>query len=89
MIWAQADRYATWSADKTESDKPDIILFKGRISGYDAGTYTEYEFKKGQYTYRVSEGWIPEPVESDGQLYVTRNGEKVLTDYYIETKYRN
>ena len=46
-------RYTSWSIDKQLSDQPDIVLYNGGLHHQGSGGNHNYDFKNGEYIYRV------------------------------------
>ena len=46
-------RYASWTANADMTQKPDLVLFNGKMSFDGSGGNHSYQFKNGIYTYEV------------------------------------
>ncbi|MGX5175313.1 hypothetical protein ACUR5C_14940 [Aliikangiella sp. IMCC44653] len=83
-------RYAVWPGNKSQQEKPDLILTNGeKIWSNGSLKYPRYEFKNGRYTYTVGKLWNPEwPDHKIGDLSVIKKdnkGEEALllqVDYF-------
>ena len=63
-------RYASWSIDKKTSEKPDLVLTKGKVVFEGSGGNHYYQFKNGQYIYRCFVNVIGNSQSTPGTLEV-------------------
>jgi len=79
-------RYASWSKDKSFSEKPDIILQSGKLI-YDgsAGNYLIL-FKNGNYTYQCNVNVLGDLKSDYGSLEVYKDKKLILQDKVLSTK---
>ena len=71
-------RYASWSIDKSPSDKPDIVLINGDITFEGSGGNHHYTFKNGRYSYVLHVTIIGCDTSSLGWLEVYKNDKQLL-----------
>jgi len=73
-------RYASWSIDKSPSDKPDIVLINGDITFEGSGGNHHYTFKKGRYSYVLQVTVIGCDTSPPGWLEVYKDERLLLSD---------
>ena len=73
-------RYASWKLDKPMSDKPDIIIKKGKFTFSGSGGNYSIEFKNGQYRYHIEIIELGEDDAPPARLYVYKNDKKLLVE---------
>ena len=71
-------RYASWSIDKSPSDKPDIVLINGDITFEGSGGNHHYTFKNGRYSYVLQVTVIGCDTSPPGWLEVYKNDKQLL-----------
>ena len=71
-------RYASWSIDKSPSDKPDIVLINGDITFEGSGGNHHYTFKNGRYSYVLHVTIIGCDTSSLGWLEVYKDDKQLL-----------
>ncbi|WP_028835471.1 MULTISPECIES: hypothetical protein [unclassified Pseudoalteromonas] len=76
-------RYASWSIDKSPSDKPDIVLFHGEIKFSGSGGNHHYTFKNGRYSYVLQVTVIGCGTSPPGWLEVYKDEKLLLSDAVI------
>jgi hypothetical protein len=77
-------RYAAWSSESNQKNKPDIILYKGEIVFDGSGGNHYYEFKNGAYTYRCSVIELGEDNSPPGSIEVFKKDKSILYQPVIE-----
>lgn len=77
-------RYASWGIDKKTTDKPDLVLFKGKRVFEGSGGNHYYLFTNGKYIYRCYVSILGTSKSAPGTLDVYREKEHLLTDDVIE-----
>jgi hypothetical protein len=73
-------RYAAWSVGKSISDKPDIIIKDGNIIYDGNGGNRYYEFKNGDYVYRINVNVIGTIETVPYELMVYKKDELILSE---------
>ena len=73
-------RYASWSIDKSPSDKPDIVLINGDITFEGSGGNHHYTFKNGRYSYVLQVTVIGCDTSPPGWLEVYKDEKLLLSD---------
>ncbi|GAA0301002.1 hypothetical protein GCM10009128_20180 [Psychrosphaera haliotis] len=63
-------RYASWPIDKKTTEKPDLVLTKGKVVFEGSGGNHYYQFKNGQYIYRCFVNVIGNSQSTPGTLEV-------------------
>ncbi|WP_409424888.1 hypothetical protein [Pseudoalteromonas sp. RW-H-Ap-1] len=76
-------RYASWSIDKSPSDKPDIVLINGDITFEGSGGNHHYTFKNGRYSYVLQVTIIGCDTSPPGWLEVYKDDKLLLSDAVI------
>ncbi len=76
-------RYASWSIDKSPSDKPDIVLINGDITFEGSGGNHHYTFKNGRYSYVLQVTVIGCDTSPPGWLEVYKDEKLLLSDAVI------
>jgi len=76
-------RYASWSIDKSPSDKPDIVLINGDITFEGSGGNHHYTFKNGRYSYILHVTIIGSDTSPPGWLEVYKDEKLLLSDAVI------
>ena len=79
-------RYASWSIDKSPSDRPDIVLIHGEITFSGSGGNHSYTFKNGHYSYILHVTIIGCDTSPPGWLEVYKNDEQLLNEPVISAK---
>lgn len=77
-------RYASWSADKKTSEKPDLILNQGVLIPDGSGGNRYFEFCNGEYKYICYIWVIGTSKTPPGELYVYKNDHLLLRESVIE-----
>ena len=80
----QKFRYASWSLDKSFSDKPDLVLLNGKQDFDGSGGNHYYTFINGKYTYRCDVIVIGTSKSPAGRLSVLKDQLVLLTDDVVE-----
>lgn len=76
-------RYASWSIDKSPSDKPNIVLFNGEIKFSGSGGNHSYTFENGRYSYVLQVTVIGCDTSPPGWLKVYKGDKLLLSDAVI------
>ncbi|TMP75782.1 hypothetical protein [Pseudoalteromonas sp. S1608] len=76
-------RYASWSIDKSPSDKPDLVLINGDITFEGSGGNHHYTFKNGRYSYVLQVTVIGCDTSPPGWLEVYKDDKLLLSDAVI------
>ncbi len=76
-------RYASWSIDKSPSDKPDLVLINGDITFEGSGGNHHYTFKNGRYSYVLQVTVIGCDTSPPGWLEVYKDEKLLLSDAVI------
>lgn len=82
-------RYASWSINKSTSDKPDLVLFNGKITFEGSGGNHYYSFINGQYLYRCYVNIISNETSPAGVLEVLKSDKALLSQPVIKVLNRN
>lgn len=77
-------RYASWSLDKSISDKPDLVLLNGKRDFDGSGGNHYYSFINGKYTYRCDVIVLGTSKSPAGRLSVIKDQQILLTDDVVE-----
>lgn len=77
-------RYTSWSANKSSSQTPDLILLKGEITFEGSGGNHYYSFSNGDYIYRCYVSVIGNNTSSLGSLAVFKAYKILLTQPVIK-----
>ena len=77
-------RYAAWPKDKSPLTKPDLILINGKSIRVSSGGDHLYEFKNGNYTYKVYVYVVASDKNPIGVLEVYKKDKQVLSESFIE-----
>ncbi|KQM74849.1 hypothetical protein ASE74_02390 [Pedobacter sp. Leaf216] len=72
-------RYASWSLKSNMSEKPSLVLTKGRLTADGSGGNHNYQFKSGQYTYTCYITVLGEEDSPPAQLTITKSGKEILS----------
>lgn len=79
-------RYASWPINKSQAEKPDLVLANGRFEPDGNGGNHEYIFKKGDYTYSCYI-WIITPDGSPpAVLTISKGKKKILKEPALQMK---
>ncbi|MDH5180919.1 MAG: hypothetical protein OEZ39_02575 [Gammaproteobacteria bacterium] len=78
-------RYASWSLKKNPTDKPDLVLHKGKYVRDGSGGNHHYDFRSGKYLYQVHVIMIGED-DAIGALVVSK-GDKTVVNERIYKKW--
>ncbi len=73
-------RYASWSINKKQSDKPDLILMNGKIRFDGSGGNHDYIFKNGVYTYICRTIVVGEEGSLPYAFIILKNGKEILNE---------
>ena len=75
-------RYTSWSIDKKVSDKPDLVLVGGEHHYQGSGGNHNYDFKNGDYIYRIDVNILGKFSYEDypGYLEVIKSGQRLLIE---------
>ena len=86
-IGKENHRYASWSIKKSMSDKPDLVITKGKWISDGTGGNSHFEFKKGAYLYECSIIVLGTSDSPPATLTIYQNGKEILSqDAKIVTK---
>jgi hypothetical protein len=77
-------RYASWSIDKKTNEKPDLVLFNGKMTFEGSGGNHHYSFINGKYIYRCYVSHIGNSKSAPGTLDVFIGKEHLLSDDVLE-----
>jgi len=77
-------RYASWGIDKKTTDKPDLVLFKGKRVSEGSGGNHHYLFTNGKYIYRCYVSLLGNSKSPPGTLDVFKGKEHLLSDDVLE-----
>jgi len=77
-------RYASWSIDKGTTDKPDLVLFRGKRVFEGSGGNHHYSFTNGKYIYRCYVSLLGNSKSAPGTLDVFKGKEHLLSDDVVE-----
>ena len=72
-------RYASWSAKQSMSEKPDLVITKGKWFQDGTGGNHHFEFKKGNYIYECHIIVLGEKDAPPAMLIITQNGKEILS----------
>ena len=75
-------RYTSWSINKKVSDKPDLVLYGGERHWQGSGGNHNYDFKNGDYIYRIDVNILGKFSYEDhpGHLEVIHSGKRLLIE---------
>jgi len=79
----QSYRYASWSADASQEDEPDLVLYGGELVWDGSGGNRHYEFTNDEYRYEVHLAYIGTG-ETPGYLAVYQGDDLLLNESVIE-----
>lgn len=77
-------RYAAWAKGKSLSDKPDLVLNKGKLVFDGSGGNHSYQFRSGPYQYYCYVTVLGGSDSSLGELVVFKNDQEILTQAVIK-----
>lgn len=72
-------RYASWSIKQSMSEKPDLVITKGKWFQEGTGGNHRFEFKKGQYTYECYIAPLCEKGTAPASLTIYQNKKVILS----------
>lgn len=72
-------RYVSWSIDKSMSEKPDLIIYRGNFVVEGSGGNHQYEFKKENYTYECAFTVAGEKNPPAAKLTIYQGGKVILS----------
>jgi len=72
-------RYCSWSLKSKMSDRPELIIDKGKYIPEDSGGDHRYEFKNGEYTYDCSMIVIGEENSPPAKLTIYKDRKIILS----------
>lgn len=72
-------RYASWSIKKQMSEKPDLVIKKGKLILDGNGGNHHFEFKKGEYVYECHISPLREKGTSPAGLKIYQNKKIILS----------
>ena len=75
-------RYTSWGRHKTMHDKPDLILFRGKLSFEGSAGNYYYQFINGQYKYKCDVNVMGNS-DAVGFLEVYRDGSLIFAEPVI------
>ena len=76
-------RYAVWPINKSQLEKPDLILTNGKWVAEGTGGNGYYEFTNGVYKYQVDQVVIG-PVGENGSLRIYKNDKLILEQAVVD-----
>jgi len=80
-------RYASWNKKQTESEKPNLILYNGKLQAHGTGGDYSYIFTNGAYEYEIAKCVIGcEDPNAKGYLIVYKNGKQIVEQDIVEVK---
>jgi hypothetical protein len=80
-------RYASWSIKKSMSDKPDLVITKGKWISDGSGGNSHFDFKKDAYLYQCYIIVLGTSESPPASLTISQNGKEILSqDAKIVTK---
>jgi len=82
-------RYASWSINKSTTEKPDLVLLNGEITFKGSGGNHHYSFKNGEYLYRCYVSIIGNDTSPPGVLDVFKAGKTILSQPVTKVLSRN
>lgn len=77
-------RYASWSINKSTSEKPDLVLLNGQVTFEGSGGNHYYSFKSGDYVYTCDVTVIGSDTSPPGRLVVKKSGKTELNQPVLE-----
>lgn len=77
-------RYAAWAKGKALSEKPDLVLNKGKLVFDGSGGNHSYQFRSGPYQYYCYVTVLGGSDSPLGELVVYKNDEEILTQAVIK-----
>jgi hypothetical protein len=77
-------RYASWSASKKQSDKPDLVIMHGKVEFDGSGGNHDYVFKNDGYTYVCSVIVMGEEGSPTDVLTISKNGKEILNEAAVK-----
>ncbi len=72
-------RYASWSIQKTMSEKPDLVIMGGKLVVEGSGGNHQYEFTKENYVYECAIIVLGEKNSPPAKLTIYQSGKVILT----------
>jgi hypothetical protein len=72
-------RYASWSIKQPMSEKPDLVITKGKWFQDGTGGNQHFEFKKGNYVYECHIIVLGEKNAPPAKLIITQSGKEILS----------
>ncbi len=77
-------RYASWSINKSQSEKPDLVLTGGKLEFDGSGGNHQYSFAKGKYLYRCYVNVMGKSDSVPGFLEVFKGKKQLLSADVLE-----
>ncbi|MCU8056801.1 hypothetical protein L5L78_11420 [Shewanella sp. SM34] len=77
-------RYAAWAKGKSLSEKPDLVLNKGKLVFDGSGGNHSYQFRSGPYQYHCYVTVLGTSDSPPGELVVYKNDEEILKQAVIK-----
>lgn len=77
-------RYAAWAKGKALSEKPDLVLNKGKLVFDGSGGNHSYQFRSGPYQYHCYVTVLGTSDSPPGELVVFKNDQEILTQAVIK-----
>lgn len=77
-------RYASWSKEKKQSEKPDLIIengFEEQMGSGDIDLY--YRFMNGTYEYVINKGHGLTEINFSGKLYIYKDKKKIKEEKIV------
>ncbi|RZJ52403.1 MAG: hypothetical protein EOO44_11900 [Flavobacterium sp.] len=72
-------RYASWSVKQKMSEKPDLVITKGKFVAEGTGGNHHYDFKKGNFLYVCDIIVLGEKNSAPAALVIYQNGKEILS----------
>ena len=76
-------RYSAWSLGTSTDQQPDLILYDGNLTITGSGGNHHYEFRQGDYLYKLLVFMIGSKETPPGQLEVFRNEHRILLEVVL------
>lgn len=73
-------RYASWSADKKMTEKPDLVIYRGELVVEGIGGNHQYEFKKDNFTYECAIIVLGEKNSPPAKLTIYQGSKVILSE---------
>ena len=77
-------RYAAWAKGKSLSEKPDLVLNKGKLVFDGSGGNHSFQFRSGPYQYHCYVTVLGTSDSPPGELVVFKNDQEILKQAVIK-----